>query len=62
MGLGQQLAMLVGALCLGVAATLGLVFGLASRYSSEGEGCLGKGLVFFALSLAGYFFYLGLAG
>jgi hypothetical protein len=59
-GFGQLLAFGAGALCLGVALTLGMIFAIASRYSGSdnGDGCLGTVLCLIALGLAAYFFFV----
>jgi len=59
-GFGQLLAFGVGALCLGVTLTLGLIFALVSRHSREdsGDGCLVILLCLIPLGLAAYFFFV----
>jgi hypothetical protein len=59
----QLLAFGAGALCLGVALTLGGIFALASRHSEDsGEGCLGTFLCLIGLGLAAYFFFVAVMG
>ncbi len=56
----QLLAFGAGALCLGVALTLGAIFYLASRhsYGDSGEGCLVTVLCLIPLSFAAYLFFV----
>jgi hypothetical protein len=57
---GRLLAFGAGALCLGMALTLGGIFALASRnsYGDSGEGCLGTFLCLIPLGFAAYLFFL----
>jgi hypothetical protein len=63
-GFGQLLAFGVGALCLGMTLTLGVIFGLLSRHShgDSSEGCFGIFLCLIGLGLAGYFFFVAVTG
>ncbi|MEA3335858.1 MAG: hypothetical protein U9R25_08090 [Chloroflexota bacterium] len=52
-------ASFLGAVFLGVALTIGAINALVFRVSEErSESCLGFLLVFIALSISGFFFYL----